>query len=96
MPKPLLKVVGRQEKKLLSNSMANSTAYLSHISDLPSKVFSGAGREQPQTSFLLHDVLHWLDSHQISEALQLCVCVCVCVCVCMYVCVNHLVVSNSL
>ena len=80
MPKPLLKVVGRQEKKLLSSSMANSTAYLSHISDLPSKFFWVQG-EQPQTSFLLHDVLHWLDSHQISEALQLSVCVCVCVCV---------------
>jgi len=59
--------------------MANSTAYLSHIFDFPPKVFLGAGREQPQTSFLLHDILHWLDSHQISEALQLCVCVCVCV-----------------
>ena len=78
--KAIVKGCRETGKELLSNSMANGTAYLSHISDLPSKVFWVQG-EQPQTSFLLHDVLHWLDSHQISEALQLCVCVCVCVCV---------------
>ena len=80
--KAIVKGCRETGKELLSNCMANGTAYLSHISDLPSKFFLGAGREQPQTSFLLHDVLHWLDSHQISEALQLCVCVCVCVCMC--------------
>ena len=76
--KAIVKGCRETGKELLSDSMANGTAYLSHISDLPSKVFWVQG-EQPQTSFLLHDVLHWLDSHQISEALQLCVCVCVCV-----------------
>ena len=78
MPKPLLKVVGRQEKK---------TAFKFHgkwhsisFTDfwLAFQVFLGAGREQPQTSFLLHDVLHWLDSRSQKPSSCLCVCVCVC------------------
>ena len=36
---------------------------------LPS--FLGAGRGKPQMSFLLYNIFHWLDSCQISEALQL-------------------------
>ena len=40
---------GDREKKLLSNSMANVTEYLSHTDDLPSKFFFGY-RERAATN----------------------------------------------
>ena len=63
-------------QKLLSMSMANGTAYLSHISDLPSKYFCVQGENSHKHLFSPWH-RHWLDSHQISEALQLSVCMCV-------------------
>ena len=84
MPKPLLKVVGRQDKTAVKLHGKWQKISFTHFW-LAFQVFLGAGREQPQMSFLLHDVPYWLNSHGISEALQLCVCVCV----------NHRVVSHS-
>jgi len=89
MPKPLLKVVGRQEKKLLSNSMANSTAYLSHISDLPSKFFWVQGESSHKHLFFSMMSSTGLIVSR-SQKPSSCLCVCVCVCV------NHSVMSDSL
>ena len=80
MPKPLLKVVGRQEKKLLSNSMANGTAYLSHISDLPSKFFWVQGESSHKHLFFsMMSSIDLIVSRSQKPSSCLCVCVCVCV-----------------
>lgn len=73
MPKPLLKIYRGERKKPLSTSMVSGTAYLSHISDLPSCWC----RERAATNIFFHEVVHWLDSHLISQSLQLSVCMCV-------------------
>ena len=49
--KAIVKGCRETGKKLLSNSMANSTAYLSHISDLPSKFFWVQGESSQKHLF---------------------------------------------
>ena len=67
-------------KELLSNSMANGTAYLSHISDLPSKVFWVQGESsQKHLFFSMTSSIGLIVTR--SQKPSSCVCVCVCVCV---------------
>ena len=73
MSKPLLKVVWRQRKKKKNCRQIPwqmpQRIFHTLLTCLPS--FLGAGRGKPQMSFLLYNIFHWLDSCQISEALQL-------------------------
>ena len=66
-------------KEVLSNSMANGTAYLSHISDLPSKVFCVQGESsQKHLFFSMTSSVGLIVTR--SQKPSSCVCVCVCVC----------------
>ena len=85
MPKPLLNILGRQRKKLLSNSMANATAHLSHTSDLPSKFFGVQGESSHKHLFFSVTSSIGLIVTR-SQKPSSCACVCV----------SHAVMSDSL
>ena len=67
-------------KELLSNSMANGTAYLSHISDLPSKFFWVQGENSHKHLFFsMTSSIGLIVTRSQKPSSWLCVCVCVCV-----------------
>ena len=76
--KAIVKGCRETGKELLSDSMANSTAYLSHISDLPSKVFCVQGESsQKHLFFSMTSSIGLIVTR--SQKPSSCVCVCVCV-----------------
>ena len=77
--KAIVKGCRETGKELLSNCMVNGTAYLSHISDLPSKVFWVQGENNHKHLFFSMTSSIGLivtRSQKPSSCLSVCVCMC--------------------